>query len=235
MIVRREPELAASRDPRAPFDFGDDRVVPLPAEVAHRASDKARSEDALDDEPRARREAPACALDRDPRGDAGARRRPIYLALGEDADVARVRVPCHRGPGEDRPVEEGEIGLAWMAYVARALDRTLDRAARRDQIAETLGRERESDGRGVDERVERSAERQVVPDLAHARDIDLVVERHDEGRDVLERDAAHSRPVEPRTRDRKSTRLNSSHVRISYAVFCLKKKHSRCYTTCTIP
>src|SRR6266498_5360671 len=28
----------------------------------------------------------------------------------------------------------------------------------------------------------------------------------------------------PDRRDRKSTRLNSSHVRISYAVFCLKKK-----------
>src|SRR6267378_7236641 len=28
----------------------------------------------------------------------------------------------------------------------------------------------------------------------------------------------------PCTRDRKSTRLNSSHVEISYAVFCLKKK-----------
>src|SRR3989442_3793145 len=27
--------------------------------------------------------------------------------------------------------------------------------------------------------------------------------------------------------DRKSTRLNSSHVRISYAVFCLKKKKRR--------
>src|SRR5690554_7137692 len=27
--------------------------------------------------------------------------------------------------------------------------------------------------------------------------------------------------------DRKSTRLNSSHVRISYAVFCLKKKNIR--------
>src|SRR5690349_24113720 len=27
-----------------------------------------------------------------------------------------------------------------------------------------------------------------------------------------------------RVRDRKSTRLNSSHVEISYAVFCLKKK-----------
>src|SRR2546429_3238645 len=30
--------------------------------------------------------------------------------------------------------------------------------------------------------------------------------------------------------DRKSTRLNSSHGYISYAVFCLKKKkHSKCY------
>src|SRR2546421_3680097 len=29
------------------------------------------------------------------------------------------------------------------------------------------------------------------------------------------------------TRDRKSTRLNSSHDQISYAVFCLKKKNTR--------
>src|SRR5205814_7197139 len=34
--------------------------------------------------------------------------------------------------------------------------------------------------------------------------------------------AAHSH--EPPRRDRKSTRLNSSHLGISYAVFCLKKK-----------
>src|SRR5690554_7676662 len=30
-----------------------------------------------------------------------------------------------------------------------------------------------------------------------------------------------------RSQDRKSTRLNSSHVRISYAVFCLKKKTNK--------
>src|SRR2546430_7882045 len=30
----------------------------------------------------------------------------------------------------------------------------------------------------------------------------------------------------PRGRDRKSTRLNSSHSQISYAVFCLKKKNN---------
>src|SRR5580700_5129567 len=35
--------------------------------------------------------------------------------------------------------------------------------------------------------------------------------------------AYHSAGVRP---DRKSTRLNSSHVEISYAVFCLKKKKS---------
>src|SRR2546430_8527851 len=31
-------------------------------------------------------------------------------------------------------------------------------------------------------------------------------------------------------RDRKSTRLNSSHSQISYAVFCLKKKNSALHT-----
>src|SRR5690554_4548658 len=33
--------------------------------------------------------------------------------------------------------------------------------------------------------------------------------------------------IHSETEDRKSTRLNSSHVRISYAVFCLKKKNTR--------
>src|SRR2546422_8486714 len=35
-----------------------------------------------------------------------------------------------------------------------------------------------------------------------------------------------------RHRDRKSTRLNSSHGYISYAVFCLKKKNKETTTTC---
>src|SRR5690349_23007485 len=38
--------------------------------------------------------------------------------------------------------------------------------------------------------------------------------------------AAHG-PGDLRDLDRKSTRLNSSHVEISYAVFCLKKKKNK--------
>src|SRR2546430_4045635 len=35
--------------------------------------------------------------------------------------------------------------------------------------------------------------------------------------------------------DRKSTRLNSSHSQISYAVFCLKKKNNPYHTRHTVP
>src|SRR3989475_8405631 len=37
--------------------------------------------------------------------------------------------------------------------------------------------------------------------------------------------------LERALQDRKSTRLNSSHSQISYAVFCLKKKKKKSYTT----
>src|SRR2546430_10758527 len=37
--------------------------------------------------------------------------------------------------------------------------------------------------------------------------------------------------AEAATSDRKSTRLNSSHSQISYAVFCLKKKKKKSITT----
>src|SRR3712207_7376499 len=42
----------------------------------------------------------------------------------------------------------------------------------------------------------------------------------------IAKDIADKYDIDPRrsARDRKSTRLNSSHANISYAVFCLKKK-----------
>src|SRR5690606_41984505 len=49
---------------------------------------------------------------------------------------------------------------------------------------------------------------------------DLVLHEDVERRDGL---VAHDQLGIEREGDRKSTRLNSSHVKISYAVFCLKK------------
>src|SRR5438045_8237773 len=55
--------------------------------------------------------------------------------------------------------------------------------------------------------------------VPHQRRAQVVREQEEGGRDP-----ARQRP--PRT-DRKSTRLNSSHLGISYAVFCLKKKKNK--------
>src|SRR3989442_9019533 len=46
--------------------------------------------------------------------------------------------------------------------------------------------------------------------------------------DAAATDEAKTPPLWTTEQYRKSTRLNSSHVRISYAVFCLKKKKSQC-------
>src|SRR5713101_10133196 len=50
--------------------------------------------------------------------------------------------------------------------------------------------------------------------------------------------ACKAHPIEPvthrRHQDRKSTRLNSSHMSISYAVFCLKKKKKTKLELCNL-
>src|SRR5438552_14414600 len=57
--------------------------------------------------------------------------------------------------------------------------------------------------------------------------------RHRSARELpVGRERAGPRAARPR-RDRKSTRLNSSHQIISYAVFCLKKKKKKKTTTHT--
>src|SRR5690606_39791292 len=56
---------------------------------------------------------------------------------------------------------------------------------------------------------------------------DFLIEQHDldyEAWGAALSQAHHDCEPRPRDLDRKSTRLNSSHVKISYAVFCLKKK-----------
>src|SRR5438045_8251767 len=60
----------------------------------------------------------------------------------------------------------------------------------------------------------RRADALHLANLQHAQQLRLLLERH--VGDFIEEDG-----------DRKSTRLNSSHLGISYAVFCLKKKKKK--------
>src|SRR5690606_40053389 len=70
-------------------------------------------------------------------------------------------------------------------------------------------------------RIRRDASPAALPPLVHPRHViaDIVL-----ARPCGARLAHRHRDVAVHTEDRKSTRLNSSHVKISYAVFCLKKK-----------
>src|SRR5690606_40115717 len=84
----------------------------------------------------------------------------------------------------------------------------------------TLFRSRGSEGR--EERVDHDAEAARGADERDARD-------HETGRPARpvrarRHDLSVVVPHDRADEDRKSTRLNSSHVKISYAVFCLKKK-----------
>src|SRR5256885_8211160 len=70
---------------------------------------------------------------------------------------------------------------------------------------------------GVGERDCRSLRAPIWQTFQHCEDIP-----------ALGRDGCRSTPSEEPV-DRKSTRLNSSHLVISYAVFCLKKKNAQSY------
>src|SRR2546426_10353326 len=54
-----------------------------------------------------------------------------------------------------------------------------------------------------------------------------ICKRHDVASGRVENVGVRKHVVANITRDRKSTRLNSSHLVISYAVFCLKKKKKK--------
>src|SRR3712207_8601720 len=60
----------------------------------------------------------------------------------------------------------------------------------------------------------------------------VILDRPDLDRRVLKRAGAQLQQARRKLAglDRKSTRLNSSHANISYAVFCLKKKIKRAYS-----
>src|SRR5690606_40881676 len=70
----------------------------------------------------------------------------------------------------------------------------------------------------------RQRQRKVIDEVNRGEIVDRELDA--EARCVRDEEHPHAIVARGRAeRDRKSTRLNSSHVKISYAVFCLKKKN----------
>src|SRR5256886_4354313 len=118
-------------------------------------------------------------------------------AEGDDGDEARVEA----APGEARAQREPDLS-PWKPRAARRWPGRVPLRARRIAIRE--GDQHEPEGGGDRRGRDGHPPRGGGGDAAERR----------------RREAEADRPA----RDRKSTRLNSSHSQISYAVFCLKKK-----------
>src|SRR5690606_6018033 len=120
-----------------------------------------------------------------------------------DGDLPAVQQSAAEQFGEDG----GQAArVAEVLHEVGAAGHQVDQGGHRaDQVVEVLQGQFDADasgeGRQMDEGVGGAADGRVDPDR------------------VLER-------LPGQDPDRKSTRLNSSHVKISYAVFCLKKKNT---------
>src|SRR5439155_20018212 len=110
-------------------------------------------------------------------------------------------VAAREGVAHELPLARRTVGVAVVLHGAADPAEQLARLARRARDAEAVG-----------------AAYQLAARQVEAREPDRVFE-HRVG--LADRADAAVGVVQ----DRKSTRLNSSHVAISYAVFCLKKKN----------
>src|SRR2546426_2340689 len=139
----------------------------------------------------------------------------------------RLDHACRLGGGhEDVDVFHGLThpaeGAGDLDPVGAAVGRERLGDARRDLARPGEGRARAA-GLPEGDRLEKILAR-LLADARHAEDLARSSER------LEPRDGVHAEPVVEQPGglgDRKSTRLNSSHLVISYAVFCLKKKKKR--------
>src|SRR5690606_2352074 len=179
---------------------------------------------------------------------------PPSASVGEEAAVHRHDGTVHVARQARREEQDHPSDLVWLAHAARRkplheVVTDLDEAQLTPQYVpgDLFGARSENPARdnGVDpEAVSGVLARQRPRQgdhtrLGHAVSGEVVLEGHEglDGTDVhyhpalaparLDQPLAHPEhgaQVHREDLDRKSTRLNSSHVKISYAVFCLKKK-----------
>src|SRR5690606_28154484 len=154
----------------------------------------------------------------------------LAVRVGKEADLrrkaaqsalkARVLGKTDRGLSLDALVREGD--LAAVGRDPRGRDVRISRlVARREKEADLFRKAVKGEGDG---KLDPHFFKPVQVDSGLSFRASLRLDDHRRGQVDARKE------VEPSGRgvDRKSTRLNSSHVKISYAVFCLKKKNIRC-------
>src|SRR3712207_6478528 len=114
---------------------------------------------------------------------------------------------------------KSKAAKAGAAAVAVKRSPYVQRLAEDEELRQNLLQAYES-ARGAVGRLQngKSPGKQIFDDKKLQRDIRTAAESF--------RDASVALREAPKKQDRKSTRLNSSHANISYAVFCLKKKNN---------
>src|SRR5207253_8161254 len=157
-------------------------------------------------------------------------RRPFLrgrIRSGVDHDRLRRGRPAHRRDRHQEPREpDRAAGRADRRGAPARVPGPRDPGARAEAHAVDGGRRRDTLGRADPEpgvtRVYLSLGSNAGDRLATLKS---AIRRLHGIETVRFLDASPLYDAEPWERDRKSTRLNSSHVAISYAVFCLKKKN----------
>ncbi len=127
----------------------------------------------------------AVVQDRQPGRRAGAARRPIDFAVGEDRDVALGTALALDGLPEDDAVDAREVRLVRVDDLERAIQGGAELALQGDQLGEGSRLDMEPEGPHIHRAVERPAERDVEHQPAPAR-LDLHVAREHERGDVPE-------------------------------------------------
>src|SRR5690554_1882805 len=156
---------------------------------------------------------------------------PVYLISGDELLLVQeccdqIRQAAREAGYRDRLTYHADQQLDWNAVADECNALSLFAEKRRIEIHLPTGRL--GDGRKVLEQVLEAPPEDIILLLISAR-LDAAETRRKWYKE-LQKAGVHV-PVWPVDADkfggwldRKSTRLNSSHVRISYAVFCLKKK-----------
>src|SRR5690606_10496539 len=144
----------------------------------------------------------------------------VHLEALAEPSQDRDRVLDRRSIDEhglEAALERGVLLEVLAVLIERRRADAVELAASEHRLEQVAGVHRSFGASGADDRVE-LVDEEDDPSVAL---LDLLENRLE----TLLELAAVLRAGDERAQDRKSTRLNSSHVKISYAVFCLKKKN----------